>query len=524
MKIRFKLIMLQTIALLALGLIVIAGSSLVTVNGMNERVHEALQIAVDGYSGDTSYLRNQGVDVDITVFEGDTRVDSSISGAVGTKASDVVIDAVLNRGEEYFDTDVTVNGELYYGYYRPVEGGMLFAGKPKADVYDFLRKTLMIQLGIGVVVFIPCFVIALFVLSVITKRIREAMMKVQTIAGGDLTGELVEMKKSEDESVLIINAVTQLQRQLREIVSNMSEQADVLGHSCDVFSSKFDDISEGISNVSIAIEEIAQDSTSQAQETATATQQVENMADSIGQNVSNVNVLDSAVNKMQELSGQVDEVLKDLIEISEKTALTIDGVSQITNATNNSADKIGEAVKMIQDIAQQTNLLSLNASIEAARAGDAGRGFAVVAEEIRRLSENSAASASEIVAIVQELISNSNDSVAKMNDVTADVEVQKNHLTNTIDAFDGLKAEVNSVSHSSRSIYEQTQKLEGEKDSLKNVINSLSGIADNNAASTEETAASVQTLTSAVEDCNSEVKGLANVSEKLTEQIAQFKL
>ncbi len=525
MKIRFKLILLQSLALLALGVIVIVGSCFVTIDGMRDRIKETLQVAVEGYTDDTGYLKSSGYDIDVTVFTGDTRTDSSIEGAVGTKASDKVIDVVLGRHEEYFDPNITVNGTPYYGFYKPTEDGMLFAGKPRADVNAFITQTIYIQVAIGVGVFIPCFIVALILLTIISKRIGNAMNQVQTIAEGDLTGGAdAAIRKSRDESIQISNAVIQLKAQLRDMVSNITDCAHHVSESCNVFSSRFDDISEGISNVNIAIEEIAEDSTSQAQETSSASQQVENMAAAIEQNVRNVGALDNAVKKMQELSAQVDTVLNDLVEISRKTALTIEEVGQMTAATNTSADKIGEAVQMIQDIAQQTNLLSLNASIEAARAGDAGKGFAVVAEEIRRLSENSAASASEISMIVQELIDNSNESVSKMNEVTADVELQKDHLSNTINAFGGLKTEVTSVSSSSRGIFEQTKNLEKEKDALKDVVNNLSGIADNNAASTEETAASAQTLTSAVDDCNAEVKGLAELSQNLTGQIAKFKL
>lgn len=524
MRIQLKLTLLQAFGLLFLGVIILISSCLLIVSGMNSRIEETLKVAVDGYSGDTSYLRNAGIDIDITVFTGDTRTDSSIEGAVGTKASDAVIEAVLKKGQEYFDTNVQVNGMPYYAYYRPTEDGMLFAGKPKEDVTAFVSSIVLIEVAISVVVFVVCLVITLFVLNVIIKRIRGAVKQIQTIADGDLSGEAITFKKSEDESVLISNAVGQLRMQLREIVTNISTNAKQLTESSEMFIGKFSDISEGVSNVNIAVEEIAEDSTMQAQETASAGQQIENMAASIEQNVQNVGVLEGAVNKMQGLSVQVSAVLNDLVKISEKTATTVEEVGQITTATNSSADKIGEAVHMIQDIAQQTNLLSLNASIEAARAGDAGRGFAVVAEEIRRLSENSSASATEIETIVQELISNSNDSVKKMNEVTSDVDVQKDQLNNTINAFDGLKTEVTSVSDTSKSIFEQTQKLEKEKDSLKIAINKLSGISDNNAASTEETAATVESLTSSIAECNSEAEGLIGFSNSLSDQIARFKL
>lgn len=111
-------------------------------------------------------------------------------------------------------------------------------------------------------------------------------------------------------------------------------------------------------------------------------------------------------------------VLKELVKISENTSDEISVLKEETSKTNVSAEAIRSAVELIQSIADQTSLLSLNASIEAARAGEHGKGFAVVADEIRSLSESSMSSATEIERIVSELLENSNVSVERMATVS----------------------------------------------------------------------------------------------------------
>ena len=113
MKIKWKLLWMEMVSLLLLGAILIVGSLNITLKEMDVMIEETLYTAVLGYSDDVYYLRNNGEDIDITVFEGDTRVASSIEGTVGTKASDIVIEKVLNGGQEYFDTDIVVNGQDY---------------------------------------------------------------------------------------------------------------------------------------------------------------------------------------------------------------------------------------------------------------------------------------------------------------------------------------------------------------------------------------------------------------------------
>lgn len=216
-------------------------------------------------------------------------------------------------------------------------------------------------------------------------------------------------------------------------------------------------------------------------------------------------------------------MLVSLVEMNNKTSDTIGVVTEQTDRTNESAQNISNAVTVIQDIAAQTNLLSLNASIEAARAGESGRGFAVVAEQIRKLAEDSAESATEIENIVRELMGNSKDSVEKMQELSRDSSVQADKLNRTKESFYELKKEINEVSSASKEIFDQTVVIEELKKGVNDVIEQLASVAQENAASTEETSASMQSLANNVDLCKEESAILNDLSKNINEQTSRFK-
>lgn len=524
MKIKTKLILMEMISLFILTALLIVCSIRITVREMNSRVRETLEVAVTGYNGYVGYLEGEGIT--LVAYDGDTVVSSSTPEMFGEKAGDVVVQKVIENGETYFSDDVVINGQVYYGLYQMTDRGMVLAGEPKEGVDQFIKETVVTLVIVGVIAYVLCLIIAILISNSIASRIRKTSKRVETLARGDLSApvEEVSKKKSRNEIQIINSAVSDLHRQLKIIVSVIAKQTEQLNSSNLKFSKRFTHIADSVSSVDNAMEEIAQGSISQAQETSSASEQVTEMAEVIVRNVDNTKKLEEAVSSMTGLSRRVDEILRELAAINQQTFSDIEHVAEQTRATNVSAESIEEAVEMIQNIAEQTSLLSLNASIEAARAGEAGKGFAVVAEEIRQLAEESAESAGEIEEIVKELLNNSSVSVATMKKVNQAVVSQKVKLEDTREAFQGLQKGMGDVALVSDSIYEQTRLLEKQKDIIHGVVEQLAAISEQNAASTQQTSASMQSLSSAVSECHKETERLSELSEDLSRQTKRFTL
>ena len=401
---------------------------------------------------------------------------------------------------------------------------ILIVTADKNEVMQKVKRITATTVILAVVVFLVVMGVSILVSNLMIKPLKIVTGIIDKQARLDFTrNEGTDgIKNRKDEVGVMCRAVSNMRHKLVDIISDIAQSSEKLTESNVQFTERFQEITENVSNVNIAVEEIAEGSTSQANETTSAGEQVGNIGQVIEQNVRNVEMLEETVKKMNELSNKASDTLIGLQKINEQTAGNIAIVSEQTNSTNASATKIQEAVTLIQDIASQTNLLSLNASIEAARAGEAGRGFAVVAEEIRKLADDSAASADEINSIVEELIVNSNNSVGKMQEVASDSNRQMEELQSTIDSFDSLRECVEEVSRASGDITAQMTDLEKEKNIISGVVEQLAAISEENAASTEETSAAMQTLSGAVQDCQEETNELHQLSVDLKNEVAKF--
>ena len=240
------------------------------------------------------------------------------------------------------------------------------------------------------------------------------------------------------------------------------------------------------------------------------------MANSFDKIVSNIGHLNKVTEEMRQMAVDSSTFMTELADSNQHTAQAFEQVAQQIHITNESVQKIHDAADFITSIANQTSLLSLNASIEAARAGEAGRGFAVVASEIQKLSEQSNASASNIESIITELSSEAAKTVDIIDTVSETVKDQQDKLNSAQQQFIELEQRVRETSNSTDEIRDYTSVCDDARQKVEGVIQNLSSISEENAASTEETTASMTQL-------NETIKQLAKESELLRESADQLK-
>ncbi len=458
-----------------------------------------------------------------------TRVMTTFEGMKGTQISDEVYETV-KAGNVFADFNTVIDGKKYYVFYSPEYAngeyvGCFFAGRLAEDIDRDMNAAILSLLALAVVVTIGFCILGFSVTRKYSRMMKDIAASVNELASGDLNVNIdTKLKDRNDELGIIACGVGNLEEKLHDVISKsvsavqeLDKQATDLADSSSQASLASDQVTEAISGIS-------KGAVTQAESVESAV----NETDSIGHNIENITTdireMDRYAEEMKEACDKAMDALDKLIRQSEEVTRSVKEVGETITSTNESAKTISQFTQAINDIATQTNLLSLNASIEAARAGDAGRGFAVVADEIRQLADQSSESADRIKKIVEKLLTDSASSVSVLEKLNESFGMQATQLDSTKGNMETMNGNVASVKDTSANITDLIASLNDAKNSLIEMISDLSAISEENAASTEETNASMEELNATFTMISDAAGKMQTLSEDLADTISYFKL
>lgn len=504
-------------------------SDMLVENAMNTLNQD--QLTYDAYAFLLKDVKIKNVDSSYVylVNEDGTMLYHPTEEKVGQPVENVVVTGLvkqLQNGEHPGNAvvDYDFHGTAKYAAYCIMSNNdIVVVSADESDVLSGLHQVSATAFGVLVGSVLVMCVIA----YIVGKRMAKPLVKlgnvVEQMAEGNLNASFDGVKDSNDEIGLIKVRMQHMATMLSDIVEKIREASDHMTASSWELNETSEQTLSANGEISRAVQDVAEGSTNMATS-------IMDINDNLGTMSSETQVIDSSVHEIkkqaaivQESSQMMSDKMRNMRESSVRMDEGIATISERIRKVNEVVDKVREIVSVIEEISGQTNLLSLNASIEAARAGDAGRGFAVVAEEIRVLSDNTSEQLENIKQIISELISECSECVKASENIVEDNAAQKEEISYVLTEFGTLDEQIGLTADKAEEIKKLVETMVELNGNITQSSGGLTDVSSANAAATEE-------MTANIEELNAMMHGVADMagqmhdqSEKLSSALQYFK-
>lgn len=380
--------------------------------------------------------------------------------------------------------------------------------------------------GVAVGIIAIVVLIAIIISFIMGRRLMRPLVKVSTIiedvANGNIEADFSVVKESNDEIGLIIEKMKELTQSLGSIVGKIRNSSDTMSSNSYELNDTSSQTLAANNEISKAVEDVAEGSTGMAASISKINENLLEMSNETKDINASVDEIKNQTVAVQDSSKIMNDKIKSMQDSSHKMDEGISAISKRIETVNTTVDKVSNIVSVIEEISSETNLLSLNASIEAARAGDAGKGFAVVAQEIRVLSDNTNTELENIKQIISSLVEECRYCVQASGTIVEDNAKQKEEIKAVLDEFGSLDEQIQKTAEKADEIEELVTAMIELNDDITKSSNSLTDVSAANAAATEEMNANIEELNAMMHGVSEMAEHMNNESDGLKEALSFF--
>ena len=484
----------------------------------------------DEYAKSLSDVKLEGMDSSyVYVVKNDgTMLYHPTKEKVGQPVENAVIKGVVQQLQDGKKPGTTVveydfNGTTKYSAYTILNNeNILVLTADESEALAGITTVTGVAVGIIAIVVL----IAIIISFIMGRRLMRPLVKVSTIiedvANGNIEADFSVVKESNDEIGLIIEKMKELTQSLGSIVGKIRNSSDTMSSNSYELNDTSSQTLAANNEISKAVEDVAEGSTGMAASISKINENLLEMSNETKDINASVDEIKNQTVAVQDSSKIMNDKIKSMQDSSHKMDEGISAISKRIETVNTTVDKVSNIVSVIEEISSETNLLSLNASIEAARAGDAGKGFAVVAQEIRVLSDNTNTELENIKQIISSLVEECRYCVQASGTIVEDNAKQKEEIKAVLDEFGSLDEQIQKTAEKADEIEELVTAMIELNDDITKSSNSLTDVSAANAAATEEMSANIEELNAMMHGVSEMAEHMNNESDGLKEALSFF--
>lgn len=484
----------------------------------------------DGYANNLSGVKLEGMDsAYMYVVQNDgTMLYHPTKEKVGQPVENAVIKGVVQQLQDGKKPGTAVveydfNGTTKYSAYTILNNeNILVLTADESEALAGITTVTGVAVGISAIVVL----LAIIICFILGRRLMSPLVKVSTIieeiANGDINADFGMVKETNDEIGLIIEKMKELTQSLGNIVGKIRNSSDTMSANSYELNDTSSQTLAANNEISKAVEDVAEGSTGMAASISKINENLLEMSNETKDINESVNEIRNQTVAVQDSSKIMNNKIKSMQNSSQKMDEGISAISKRIETVNTTVDKVSNIVSVIEEISSETNLLSLNASIEAARAGDAGKGFAVVAQEIRVLSDNTNTELENIKQIISSLVEECRYCVQASGTIVEDNAKEKEEIKAVLDEFGSLDEQIQKTAEKADEIEELVTAMIELNDDITKSSNSLTDVSAANAAATEEMNANIEELNAMMHGVSEMAGHMNNESDGLKEALSFF--
>ncbi|WP_010677698.1 methyl-accepting chemotaxis protein [Bacillus timonensis] len=395
--------------------------------------------------------------------------------------------------------------------------------KGNIETSEKVKSTKNIILILGVLSLLVGLSIATYIGRIISKPVVAISKNAEKIASGDLSVDEIKVK-NKDEIGELANSFNQMAKSLREVIQQVGLNADQVAASAEQLTASSEQTNDATKQIAETMQQVASGVDKQVKSIDETSQTVNEMATGVQQIAGSAQQVTSSALETTEKASEGRQSIKTVVNQMSSINDTFTELSGVVKGLGQRSVEIGQIIEVITGIADQTNLLALNAAIEAARAGEHGRGFAVVADEVRKLAEQSATSSNQIAQLILAIQNETNKAVETMEVATEEV-VSGIGLVNTAGtAFTQIEDSITDVTTQIQEVSAAVQQMAAGTEQMVQSMQLITEIAEESGSGTQEVSAATEEQLASMDEISASAGALAHMAEDLQEVISKFKM